>query len=47
MKSTANRFGKAALDGVAAANADRESSHGRHIVTPTLRSTERRSSVAI
>src|SRR5436190_22404390 len=47
MKSTANRFGKAALDGVAAAKADKESSHGRHIVTPTPRSTVRRSTRAI
>src|SRR5712692_10589635 len=45
MKSTAKRFGNAAPDGVAgvAARADKDSSHGRHIVTPTPRSAARRS----
>src|ERR1700730_11700866 len=43
MKSTAKRFGKAPPGAVVAAKADNDSSHGRHIVTPTPRSTVRRS----
>src|SRR5260370_38949815 len=44
MKSTAKRLGKASLEGVAA-KVDKDSSHGRHIVTPTPRSTVRRSTL--
>src|SRR5262245_12246766 len=39
INSTANRFGNAGADCAGAPQAANDSSHGRHIVTPTPRST--------